>query len=279
MERLGNPGRFRYHGGMFEWLPVIFLSLLGAAVGSFLNVLVSRLGTAEPPLAGRSRCIHCRRVLRWYELIPLASFLLQGGRCRSCGQAIPFRYLVLELTLGVLFPLLWALDREPLGFPSVGHFLFYAFFASGALAIAAYDFEHLIIPRALLLPLAAVGLAVQILRTIHAGSPEMFALTLGTALAAYLGFLGLSVFSRGRAMGLGDAEVVGTIAFYLPQAKFLLGLMLAFFIGAIVGGTFALYRRASLKSQIPFAPFLFGGALLSLLWGDGIIGWYLTVFW
>lgn len=275
---------------MLDFPVGVVLFLLGISLGSFLNVAVSRLGRASPSLAGRSRCDHCAKPLQWFELIPLASFAVQAGRCRSCGRAIPFRYPLLELSSGVTVVLVGLhafsgnLTLPLVSWPTallsqIGTLLYYVFFASLALAIAVFDYERFLVPRSLVLPLLAVGFLAHVLDAFGAGTFKGLGVTLATAAGGYLFFAAISFLSKGRAMGLGDAEVALALAFYLPPIGVGLAIILAFFTAALLGSGLVLVRKLAWGSRIAFTPFLFFGALLSLLWGNGIMEWYLRLFW
>ncbi len=271
---------------MPEFFTAAVLFLVGISLGSFLNVVVSRLGSASPSLAGRSRCDHCKKPLQWFELIPLLSFTIQSGRCRSCGGVIPLRYPLLELFSGLAVVLVGLAAfsgsltlpfKAPLDAPlsQMAAFLYYLFFAFFALAIAAYDFERFLVPRVLLLPLLAAGVLAHLLAAFGSGTFGGLGLTLATAAGGYLFFAAVWLLSRGRAMGLGDAEVASVLAFYLPPLGLGLAVILAFFSGALLGSGFVLARKLTWQSRIAFTPLLFFGAFLSLFFRDGIIEWYL----
>ena len=259
---------------------IIFVSL-GLIVGSFLNVVISRLGTAESPLHGRSRCDHCGRILKWFELIPLLSFTIQKGRCQSCREAIAVRHLYVELITAFLFlaiglavidgriflPRFGADGIIPDGnffLPGLTAFIYFAFFAAAAVAISFYDLEFRLIPREFVWPLAAVGSAVLVLAAALNQNYLLLLQGLGAGLLAFVFFWAIWFFSGGKAMGRGDADVALAIALYLEPPAALVGFVFAFWIGSILSLVLLILSRLSLKSQIPFAPFLFAGALAAL---------------
>ncbi|MBI4132857.1 MAG: prepilin peptidase [Candidatus Sungbacteria bacterium] len=261
------------------------LAAFGLAAGSFLNALASRLATGESVFSGRSHCVHCGRTLAWFELIPLGSFLIQRGRCRSCGGAIPVRYFIVELFSAALFLLLGLrIFQGTLSFPFVsgspdafiidpllfqtGVFLYYGAFLFFGLLVSVYDFEHRLIlsrPIWLLALMGLLGHASAAVLTRNAG-PLVWAA--GIAAGAFFFFWSLWFFSRGRAMGRGDADVAGAIALYLGPAVALIGLLLAFWTGALTGLLLLGAGVLRWKSRIPFAPFLFFGATLALFFSE-----------
>lgn len=266
---------------MLFWLSLA--GLFGLIVGSFLTALVPRLKSGETALRGRSRCVGCQRQLRWFELLPVLSFLLQGGQCRSCGAPIPRSYPVIELATALLFvaiawgvlggslpmPLLFQQvssagdGAQPLGW-LVALFLYYAFLATVAVAVSAYDVAYRLIPRMLILPLAVVGLGVQLAGAVRSGDLWAVVTPLGVGVATFLFFWSLWFFSQGRAMGRGDANVAFALAVALGSRVFLLGLLFAFWGGAAVGIFLVGLRKLGWRSQIPFAPFLFAGGIAAL---------------
>lgn len=275
-------------------MPVIsyfFFIAIGLVIGSFLTVVISRLQSGETVILGRSRCPYCRRVLSWIELIPVVSFLWQSGRCRGCNQVISFRYPIVEglcaiviLALGLAAGrggLVQVWSYQPfiiLGIPfQLWEFLAYAFFSSSLIAISAYDFEHLLIPRQILLPLLTLGLGIVAVRSIQTPSWHEPLAILAAAVSAYFFFAAIWFFSSGRAMGLGDAELAAVIALWLDPMKLVLGAVFSFWIGALFGVFFMILGRLDMKSRIPFGPFLSLGALVSLIFGNGIIAWYINI--
>lgn len=264
-------------------------SLVGLAAGSFLTALLPRLGTGEGVFRGRSRCVHCRKTLGWRELVPVISFLIQGGRCRACRGFIPRSYPLIELATGALFFFIaWALINGFLPPPAfsprgnalalgegrsefIAAFLFYAFFAASAVAISVYDILYRLIPGALVLPFAAVGLLSQLAGAFRSGDFFSLLAIVGVALGAFLLFWALWFFSGGRAMGRGDADVAAAIAFALGPRVGAAGILFAFWIGALYGILGVASGKLAWKSAVPFAPFLFAGAIVALFFSDRLL--------
>lgn len=260
----------------------VFLFLFGIGVGSFLNVVVSRLAAKESFLKGRSHCDHCLRILDWFELVPLASFLALGGMCRSCAKPIPWRYFWVEGLTGILFGFLGLgvyYDFINLPFfasavPLLGAnaitlrlaiFVYYAFFISLAVAVSFYDFEHRIIPKSLILPIIVVGLIMQFAIIVITKEPKFFIQTIVASSAAFVFFWLIWFLSRGRAMGRGDADAAFAIALYLGPPLAIISFVFSFWLGALFGLVFVALHRLEWRSQIAFAPFLFSGAILSMI--------------
>lgn len=261
----------------------MFASLfaLGLMVGSFLTVAVSRLGTGKTVIWGRSHCIHCAKALSWYELLPVLSFIAQGGQCRSCQQPIPRYYLAIELvSAGLFLTIGWAMTHDYLSLPrafagfygggqrefleAILFFAYYAFFAASAVLVSFYDALTKTIPMRVIYALGAVGLAMRTIELLRFRDFDNFLFAITAALGAFLFFWSLWFLSKGRALGRGDAGVAAAIALYLGAVPSLVGFVLAFWSGAVFGVAAMALGRLGWKSEIPFAPFLFGGAFLAM---------------
>ena len=244
-------------------LGLIVSFLLGAIIGSFLNVLILRYNTGRS-LGGRSGCLSCGKKLRWSELIPIVSFLWQKGKCVGCRSRVSWQYPIVESSTGFLFALIfWSLA------PTISLIIFYWLVAGASGFIIAYDWKHQIIPdRA---NYFLFGLAV--LRVLFFG-PSLIESVL-TGLAFFLIFWALWYFSDGRWLGFGDAKLVLSLGLLLGASAGVTALCLAFWLGAIIGLTLIafgrvskllkLFKRYTMKSEVPFAPFLLLGAWLTIL--------------
>lgn len=264
---------------------VAFFGILGLIVGSFLTVVVRRVGSGETIFWGRSHCPRCHAVLGWSELLPVLSFFAQNGRCRSCGGAIGRIYPAIELITAVLLAALgWAALRGGIlpappffsgalpiasGWPQAfASFLYYAVFASVAVAISGCDIARRIIPAALVLPLMILGAFAHAAAAFHAGSIAALIPVAAAGVSAFFLFWSLWFFSHGRAMGRGDADVALAIVLYIGPASAIGGILFAFWIGAAFGILAIATGKLQWRSRVPFAPFLFGGALLALVFSS-----------
>jgi prepilin signal peptidase PulO-like enzyme (type II secretory pathway) len=241
-------------------LAFIFIFLLGTIIGSFLNVVIYRFGTGKMISRGRSICMTCNRTLRWYELIPVFSFLIQSGRCRRCASKISHQYPSVEFGTGLLFALT-AFHFLPLLYVSQTTFIttlvLYMLMFSFLIVIIVYDLRHKIIPDIFVYSYAVVAFILACI------TPSLWGFLAGPILA--LPFALLWLVSGGRAMGLGDAKLILGIGWMLGISQGLSALILAFWIGALVSIAILLTHKnkINMKSQIPFAPFLILGALLA----------------
>ncbi len=248
--------------------------IFGLIVGSFLNVIVLRLHSGESVVFDRSRCLSCGKKLNWYELIPVFSFLIQGGHCRGCHSKISWQYPLVELLTGLLFVLTYLQFVED-GWLSL---VFYLVIISLFVAVTVYDLRHKIIPDLFVRLLGILALLRPILLSNFDNKignlwPDYKMVILG-GLAAGGVFLLLWLVSRGRWLGFGDVKLALSIGFLLGPVQVFSALVLAVWFGAIVGlvlviltktGLFGFRKYFTIKSELPFAPFIILGVLLNLL--------------
>lgn len=243
--------------------------VLGLVIGSFLNVVIFRLNT-QKTFGGRSQCLACQKQLSWYELFPLFSFLFLKGRCKGCKTKISWQYPLVELVTGIIFACLF-LKFQDIFYSSTFSFAFtmayYAGMFSLLIVIAVYDLRHKIIPDILALifgVLAFLGLFLFSAFGFNPHLPSIWELSSGIILA--LPFALLWLVSKGTWMGLGDAKLALGLGWLLGLSRALSGIVLAFWSGAIIGLILlAFSRKHSMRSEIPFAPFLVLGAILAFL--------------
>lgn len=249
------------------WFFPVFAAILGLMVGSFLNVVIHRLPRGESLSHPPSRCPRCGAAIRWYDNVPLLSYLLLGGRCRDCRGPISPRYPLVEAATGLLFlaaslklpHLLWALHAVVLG--------------SLCLALALIDLEHMILPDALTLP----GVAIGLLLALAGGPTPLLDAAIGTVLGAALPLAIIWAYRwlRGvEGMGFGDVKLLAMLGAFLGWQGMLLTLSLAAVAGALVGVGLMVTGRGSRQTELPFGTFLCAAAVVVLFWGEK-----LAVFW
>jgi leader peptidase (prepilin peptidase) / N-methyltransferase len=257
-----------------SFLPEISIFILGTLVGSFINVVSLRYNTGLPIIGGRSKCFNCNIKLKWYELVPILSFAVQFGRCRTCKERISKQYPIVEILSGVLFVLvyqrqvsLWEIysnfDKGLLY--SILFFIFYALVFSLLLLIAIYDVRHKIIPDRLSYTFIILSSFKLIVFFYICNKLSLYMQTLDflSPLILFGLFAGLWRFSKGRLIGFGDAKLAFGIGALLGFVYGISAVVLAFWIGAvygiflILGGKFGfMKRKTTMSSQVPFAPFL-----------------------
>jgi len=272
--------------------------ILGLVIGSFLNAVIYRLWQKKSFLKGRSFCPHCKHTLGWKDLIPLVSFLVLKGKCRYCGKKISLQYPLVEISTGILFALVfwvwglgfdWSLGCSPPGSPLRVQGTWDFFILSYLLIIASfliiifiYDLKHFIIPDKVVYPAIFIVLGFRTWNLIGHWSLGFrdFKGLVNPFLAAFgasLFFLAIVLISRGRGMGLGDVKLAFFMGLFLGFPKIIVALFFAFLIGAIIGVGLILAKRKTLKSEVPFGPFLVTGTFIALFAGEKIVQWYLNL--
>lgn len=256
------------------WYLLIFF--LGAAVGSFLNVLVNRTVEGGNWVNSRSKCDHCKKTLKWYDMIPVLSYLWYRGRARCCKKNLSYQHPLVESLVGLLF-VWWALLStavfELVSAPGATvQPLFWLLTGIVLMAILVADLFYGVIP----LPFVVLGtLMVIVYRVILVASGEYQLVDLGKAVAAGLvaaGFyLFLHVATRGKGMGEGDIWLALYLGILVGYPRMLPATLLAFVVGAVVASLLMLAKVKTLKQTVPFGPFMIVGAGASLLWGDTLI--------
>lgn len=268
-----------------ELLWILFYFTLGTIIGSFLNVVALRYNSGRL-ITGRSACFSCGEVLSSYDLIPVLSYVIGFGRCRSCGSSISLQYPLIEIFTGILF----------LGVHLSGFSLLYSFYAlvifSILIIILIYDFKHNIIPDGLVysfIALVFIGLFIDF-SSLTLIVPSVSNLIAGPIIS--FPFILLWFISRGRWIGLGDAKLALGIGWMLGLIGGFSAIVLSFWIGAVVSvslllwGRISLYfskrawwsttlfsgsRQLTIKSEIPFAPFLIVGLLLVFFFNINVL--------
>ena len=253
------------------WLQLVAFGF-GVIIGSFLNVYIYRFHTGKS-LAGHSHCLSCGTRLRWYELVPFFSYLGLRGRCRSCGCRIPGRYFLVELATGLLF--LWSLSIAD----TIPELLLYWLVLALLVVITVYDLYHFIIPDGLVVALTAAALLLLGLDWWHLGVTWT---SIGWTLAAAgMGagfFLLLWLISRGQWLGFGDVKLAFPLGLLVGPTLVFSFVVLSFWIGAVVSllllaaaritrGKAHLHlpgQALTMKSAVPFAPFLVASGVLIL---------------
>lgn len=253
----------------------IIIFIFGLIVGSFANVCIYRLPREESIVRPRSHCPLCGTPLAWYDNIPIFSFFILGGRCRTCNNQISPRYLLVEFLTALLF----LLARSVLGMTTLLPFYWYFLLL---LIIATFtDFEHLIIPDIVSISGLGLGLAASYIFPVMMGAPDrLTGLTracLGLAAGAgsiwLVGVLGQAIFHK-EAMGGGDVKLMAMAGTFLGVRLTLLTIFLGAFFGAAVGGILIGLRLKTRRDYIPFGPYLSLGAIVSLFWGEKLLSWY-----
>lgn len=242
-------------------------ALFGAIIGSFLNVVIWRLPRGESLASPGSRCPHCGEPVRFYDNVPIVSWLVLRGRCRHCGYPISARYPLVEAltaALAALVPIALGADEDVwIGFALVLILV----------PLTFIDLDHRILPNKITYP--AVPLAIGL--TAAFDSEHLLAHLI--AGAAAFAFLFTAAWFYPQGMGVGDVKLAGVLGLFLGRAV-APALLVAFLAGSVVGlGVIAVKGvKAGRKTAIPFGPFLALGGLVGLYVGEDIVDWYLDTF-
>ncbi len=262
----------------------------GLIIGSFLNVVIHRVPRRESVVTPRSHCPECGRQIAWYENIPLASYVVLRGRCRGCGATISPRYFVVELLTGLMFAALGG------AFGLALPFFKYALFGSLMIALMFIDLHDRLLPDALTFPGMAAGLLLSLAVLLNDGSAALLARWLGFAGApprlisladAVLGgmagagllwFVGSAykLVRHQEGLGFGDVKLMALVGIFLGLKLALLTIFLGSLAGTVIGGSYLLMSGRDSRYELPFGTFLGLTALLSALWGQEIVRWYLS---
>jgi prepilin signal peptidase PulO-like enzyme (type II secretory pathway) len=240
----------------------ISIFVLGLIVGSFLNVVILRLDTGLG-FGGRSKCFSCGNTLRWYELIPLFSFLVQKAKCRNCNSKISWQYPAVEFVTALLFLFVYLKVGFTLGFLALA---VYFVLISSLIVISVFDIRHQQIPTIPLVIFYLAGLSLFFF-----GDGGNFFLRIAHGLMVASSLLLLWLVSKGRWLGFGDVLLAIGVGFWLGLSISVSAILLSFWLGAIFGVLLMIVsRKKLLKLAIPFGPFIALGALLSFLYNIDI---------
>ena len=252
-------------------LGALFLVIgLGLCVGSFLNVCIYRLPRGGSLLTPRSRCPGCEYELRWYDNIPVLSYLLLQGRCRQCRSRINLRYPIVELLTAVVFAMHYAV------FGLTALMVVRLVFACALIVLFAIDLEHQILPNVITLPGIAAGLIFSVVFP-----PGVFDAVLGALLGGgVLWLIGEAYyrFAGQEGMGGGDVKMLAMVGAFLGWKQVILTLIVSSVTGSLLGLALIVLRRGGMKQALPFGTFIAVGALLASLAGEPIVQWYADLY-
>lgn len=241
-----------------------FIFIFGLIIGSFLNCVIYRQ-EQEKSLSGRSFCPQCGHVLSWKDLIPVLSFLLLKGKCRYCKNRISWQYPAVELASALAFLLIFSLPKA-----NMAEIICLLAISSALIVIFVFDLKHFIIPDRMII----FASFFAFLYRIFAGNMIN---SLFSAVLASLFFLIIFLVSRGRAMGFGDVKLALFMGLFLGWPAIIIALFFAFWAGAVLGLILIAFKKKTMKSEVPFGPFLIVGVFIAFFWSREIISWYLNL--
>jgi leader peptidase (prepilin peptidase)/N-methyltransferase len=247
-----------------------FVALAGAAVGSFLNVCILRLPAKRSIVSPGSHCPHCNRALRWYENLPVVSWILLRARCRGCGHRISMMYPLVEVTTAIAFVAAWrAFGPTPL-------FATRLIFLSTLIVLAVTDLRNRLLPNAVTLPGIIVGLVCSFV-----APPGPVSALLGVVIGGVVPFVVGEIYYRVRGidgLGMGDVKMLAMIGAFLGAPLALLTLFAASFLGVVVGLPIIILTR-NREYPVPLGTLLSVSAFAAAFTGQRIVEWYTGLYW
>ncbi len=280
------------------FLYIVFF-ILGLGVGSFLNVLTIRFQPKDnfsiwQSLKGRSHCPYCKKQLKWYELIPVFSFMLQKGKCRKCGASLSWQYPIIEFLTGLMFVFVGWQWISFIGIYNLPKLLFFTliwdFYFSIFLALTIIDLKHFVVPQALLDVIFFPALFLNLFFTFgFLKAPKSF---LGTyvnffprfniyfldslvGLILTAGFLWLLVkITKEKAIGMGDVKIFFILSLIFPWPAILIIFFISFFLGGLFSIISIIFKKYDLKSKVPFFPFIFLASIIVFFFGNFLLNFY-----
>ena len=246
-----------------ELIPYLIIFIFGITIGSFLNVCIYRIPLHESIVTAPSHCMSCGEKLKWFDMVPVFSWLVLGGKCRNCKSKISVQYPIIEGVNGILYVMICAVNG--LEWSSV----IYCFMASALLVLSIIDWRTYEIPFGINVFLFVLGIAMTILDR-------------GNLVEHLIGMICVSALleilylvTGGGAIGGGDIKLMFSCGLILGWKL----ILLAFFLGCIIGSVVHIIRMAAKKAgrMLAMGPYLSVGILLAALWGNAWISWYLSL--
>lgn len=263
----------------------LFAFVLGAVVGSFLNVCICRMPEGESVVSPPSHCPKCDYRIRWYDNIPILSYLLLRGKCRGCRASISLTYPMVELlnaliTLGlflrVLPPRLLA-EAPPEIVLKLGVVFAVLFVFCSALVVVTFiDLEHQIIPDSITLPGIVIGFIASFFIPQFGWVNSLIGIAAGGGSLLLIAY-GYELVAKKEGMGGGDVKLLAMMGAFLGWKAIIFIIFTASLMGSVIGVGVMLAKKKDASLAIPFGPFLAGGAILYIFYGKSIIHWYLTM--
>jgi leader peptidase (prepilin peptidase)/N-methyltransferase len=246
----------------------IVLALAGLCIGSFLNVCIHRLPLKQSVVHPGSRCPGCGYALRWYDNVPVISYAVLRGRCRSCARPISLQYPIVEIVTAVIFVLHWY------SFGPTALLPLRLLFACALVVLFLIDLEHQILPDVITLPGIVTGVVCSLFFP-----PGPLMSFLGVLLGGGLLWAIAEAWFRLRkvdAMGFGDVKMLAMVGGWLGVKMVLVTFVLSSMLGGLIGVALIASRRADMATRVPFGTMLAVGALVASLYGEDLLAWYLS---
>lgn len=253
---------------MYYGINFVLIFILGLIVGSFSNVCIYRIPRNESIIYPASHCPKCRSNIKPVDNIPLLSYILLKGRCRSCKSKISIQYPIVELLTGLIYLIIYLI--YDLSIQS----LIYIILSSTLIIIAFIDLNEQIVPDVISLPGIVIGFIISFFVPYISFINSALGVLVGGGIILIIGMAGSVIFKK-EAMGGGDVKLAAMIGAFLGWRYIVISLFLGFFLGALAGIFLIMSKIKSREDTVPFGPFIVLGSFITLLWGDKIISWYI----
>lgn len=248
----------------------LLILIYGLLIGSFLNVCIYRIPKEESIAFPSSHCPNCSHKLKWYDNIPLFSYLILRGECRYCSAKISPQYPVVEALNAIIYIILF------FSFTSFIDFIFYALISSVLIVITFVDLKEMIIPDIFIVIILILSVLHKVLNYFIYGISPQLLNSLGGLLIAGGLFLAIVILSRGG-MGGGDVTLIGALGFVVGIKNILLTIFLSFILGAIISIALLATKIKTRKDPIPFGPFIVLAFFIVLLYGEDLVNIYWSI--
>ena len=253
---------------MYYGIEIVLIFILGLIVGSFSNVCIYRIPRNESIVYPASHCPKCRSNISPKDNIPLLSYILLKGRCRNCKSKISIQYPVVEFLTGFIYLIIYLIYGLSI------QSLIYIILSSALIIIAFIDLNEQIVPDVISLPGIVIGFIISFFVPYISFLNSALGVLVGGGIILIIGLAGSAIFKK-EAMGGGDVKLAAMIGAFLGWRYIIISLFLGFFLGALAGIILILSKIKSREDVVPFGPFIVLGSLITLLWGEKIISWYI----
>jgi len=248
---------------------LFFVFVLGAVIGSFLNVCIVRLPRGESLIRPSSHCPHCNESIKFYDNIPIISYMILRGKCRYCKNRISAQYPVVEALTGLMAIALF------MKYGPTVQFLLLFLFSSALLIITFIDLSHQIIPDVISIPGIPCGIGASLLIPTVSWQDSLLGILVGGGLLLFIA-VGYKWITDREGMGGGDIKLLAMMGAWLGWKAIPFIILASSLIGILIGGGSGLLLKKSLRAKIPFGPFLAIASLIYIFFGPEIIRWYTT---
>lgn len=257
---------------MFEYLPTYFSAsaffVLGMIFGSFFNVCIWRIPRKESIVKPPSHCPSCHSLIKWYDNIPLVSYLILRAKCRKCGEKISIRYPIVELLTGLLF------CSSFLIFGYQYYIFFVLIYVSFMIIMSFIDIDHFLLPDRFTLTMIPLGIITIFFRDNFSLMDSLLGIVTGGGIILIFS-AGYYLFRRKIGMGGGDIKLMAGVGAFIGAKLVLLAILMGTIIALIAAIPYLITKKKGLEAMLPFGPFLALAAIICLFWGDIIFDWWL----